>query len=312
VTKRITSTSTRINFPLRYKLPGVAGVGSCEDRQINLTLVPFGLDVSTLDLVDVCDVSGGKACGCVCPSCGGQLIARHGSINQWHFAHASKGITGAINEPCEYSFFVSVRLMARQLVHQTLSIMLPGFRSQVCHIDEITGETSAIDFTVTELTEVTLLNVETESRVGDVVVDLIGRVGDYSLAICFTHPGRDFPLRDQITLGGKCGLIKVSLDSFYKNLASVKLQKESYGAALRRFLEKDVLSKMWLHHPRDLRKKQQAEIELSNRLSAVRSERLAETSFSCGVCGHTWVGPASKSKCPKCNSHLYSYRNENT
>lgn len=283
-----------------------------EDWQINLTLVPFGLDVSTLDLVDVCDVSGGKACGCVCPSCGDQLIARHGSINQWHFAHTSKGITRSIKEPCEYSFFVSVRLMARQMVHQTLKIMLPGFRSQVCHVDEITGETLAIDFTVAEPTEITLLNVEPEKRVGEVVVDLIGRVGDYTLAIYFTHPGRSSPLNSQFTLGQKCGLIKVSLDNVYAHIAGAKMQKESYGAALRKFLEKDVSSKMWLHHPRYLRKKQQAEIELRKRVNVVRSERLAETGFSCGKCGHTWVGPARKSKCPRCNSHLYSFRNEKT
>ncbi len=190
--------------------------------------------------------------------------------------------------------------------------MLPGFKSQVCHIDEITGETLAIDFTVAAPTEVTLLNVEPEKRVGEVVVDLIGRVGDYTLAIYFTHPGRTSPLSNQITLGDRCGLIKLSLDNFYAHIAGAKKQEESYSAALRRFLEKDVLSKMWLHHPRYLRKKQQAEMELGKRVSAVRSERLAETSFSCGECGHTWVGPASKSKCSRCNSHLYSFRNEKT
>tara|TARA_E500000305_G_scaffold32296_1_gene24393 strand:- start:3110 stop:3682 length:573 start_codon:yes stop_codon:yes gene_type:complete len=190
--------------------------------------------------------------------------------------------------------------------------MLPGFRSQVCHVDEITGETSAIDFTVADPTEVTLLNVETEKRVGKVVVDLIGRVGDYTLAIYFTHPGRASPLSDQVALGEACGLIKVSLDNVYAHIAGAKLQKGSYGDALRKFLEKDVLSKMWLHHPRYLRRKQQAEIDLSNRVSAVKSERLAETFFSCGKCGHTWAGPASKSKCPKCNSHLYSFRNSKT
>ncbi|CAN0570365.1 unnamed protein product, partial [Laminaria digitata] len=191
-------------------------------------------------------------------------------INQWHFAHTSKGVTGSIKELCEYSFFVSVRLMARQMVRQTLNIMLPGFRSQVCHVDEITGETSAIDFTVADPTEVTLLNVETEKRVGKVVVDLIGRVGDYTLAIYFTHPGRASPLSDQVALGEACGLIKVSLDNVYAHIAGAKLQKGSYGDALRKFLEKDVLSKMWLHHPRYLRRKQQAEIDLSNRVSAVK------------------------------------------
>ena len=37
--------------------------------------------------VHVNDVPNGLKCGCHCPECGGQLIARQGKSNAWHFAH---------------------------------------------------------------------------------------------------------------------------------------------------------------------------------------------------------------------------------
>lgn len=266
----------------------------------------------TGDLVDVFDVPGGSACGCVCPSCGDQLIARHGSINQWHFAHASRGIAEGVKDACEYSFFVSVRLMARQMVNQSLNIMLPEFTSQVSHVDENTGEILTVEFSVAEQKTVTLLDVLPEKRVGDVLVDLIGKIGEYVLAIYFTHPGRAAPLDSRIPAYEKCGVIEVSLSNVYTHIVAAKSKNDSYSSALKRFLETDIRSKKWLHHPRFTRKRQEAEIELHNKLSVARSQRPAEINFSCGKCGHAWVAPASKSKCVNCNSHLYSFRNEKT
>lgn len=37
--------------------------------------------------VHINDVGRGLACGCSCPNCGAQLVARHGQVRQWCFAH---------------------------------------------------------------------------------------------------------------------------------------------------------------------------------------------------------------------------------
>ena len=37
--------------------------------------------------VHIRDVKNGKECGCHCPECGGQLIAKQGKIKIWHFSH---------------------------------------------------------------------------------------------------------------------------------------------------------------------------------------------------------------------------------
>jgi hypothetical protein len=39
-------------------------------------------------LVPVARVPAGLACGCVCPACGGAMVARKGRVKRHHFAHA--------------------------------------------------------------------------------------------------------------------------------------------------------------------------------------------------------------------------------
>lgn len=39
-------------------------------------------------MIDIKEAARGLACDCVCPSCGGRLVARKGSLRAWHFAHA--------------------------------------------------------------------------------------------------------------------------------------------------------------------------------------------------------------------------------
>uniref|UniRef100_UPI002B477B28 competence protein CoiA family protein n=1 Tax=Vibrio vulnificus TaxID=672 RepID=UPI002B477B28 len=82
--------------------------------------VPFGLRIQDQTFVDVADVVRGKNCGCICPSCHTPLIARQGEEKQWHFAHASRKVEGTDKE-CDFSFFVSVRMMARQARFQIIS-----------------------------------------------------------------------------------------------------------------------------------------------------------------------------------------------
>ena len=54
-------------------------------------LNPFGLLKATGELVEVEEVEGGAACGCICPSCSTPLVARRGTEKIWHFAHESRG-----------------------------------------------------------------------------------------------------------------------------------------------------------------------------------------------------------------------------
>ena len=94
---------------------------------MDFTLIPFGLSEEDGRFLDVAEVPRGKRCGCICPSCKTPLIARHGNINEWHFAHASRTVYLKTETECEFSFYVSVRLMARQIVDDTLSMAFPAY-----------------------------------------------------------------------------------------------------------------------------------------------------------------------------------------
>ena len=92
-------------------------------------LIPFGEQTATGELVDVGEVEKGERCNCICPSCKTPLIARKGDIKEWHFAHKSQArrIKKNTEKPCDMSFAVSVRLMAKQLFEGGARMLLPKY-----------------------------------------------------------------------------------------------------------------------------------------------------------------------------------------
>jgi predicted small metal-binding protein len=70
-------------------------------------------------LVHVEDVPNGLQCGCICPACGQQLIAKNkGEIKDHHFAHF-----GDLN--CKYAYQSTLHLMAKEIFTEVESIKLP-------------------------------------------------------------------------------------------------------------------------------------------------------------------------------------------
>lgn len=78
------------------------------------------------------EVEQGKACGCFCPKCGDPLIARHGEILQWHFAHdrsANEHPNGYGNESCREGV---LHIWSKHLVKKSIGkcIVLPKGKSK--------------------------------------------------------------------------------------------------------------------------------------------------------------------------------------
>ncbi len=304
--------------------------------------VPFGLRIQDQTFVDVADVVRGKNCGCICPSCHTPLIARQGEEKQWHFAHASRKVEGTDKE-CDFSFFVSVRMMARQVIETGISIVLPEYRSSLTK--QAKGKCFKEDFLVAKSSTILLDNVDKEVLFEKCIVDVMGKVGEFSFVIYFTHPNRPLPNELLTPHNRQCGVLEIKLDDTHHLFTRDKVSGTRQLDRLKDYLQNDVESKVWVFHPRYAQLEQEATERLSLKASQYtppptpsfrndqyrhRNQRnfnhhssdswqsttkavpptpipKRSTQFECIMCQCQWqVTLPSTPICPKCHSHLYA------
>lgn len=284
-------------------------------------MIPFAVRASDRAFVDVSEVPRGLAAGCICPSCGTPLIARRGEVKVWHFAHATRSTYATTHGGCDYSFFVSVRLMARQVVGQSIRLALPGLVGMVT-VDRPGWRPFQRQYTVTHERTVDLVNAKVEEAFGDVIVDVIGRVGGVPLVLYFIHPGRPLPgtLMATAQRAGPCGVVLIDLAPLQeKFLARGPGNAASFLDALHAFLTTDVRHKQWLYHPRHKQTREQAEAalheDIEKHVQAVTTAHVVQMApvvradtirYECVMCSQRWTGDAQSRACPKCHEHLYT------
>lgn len=212
--------------------------------------IPFGLRESDNALVDVYDVPNGKQSGCVCPSCHTPLEARQGDINVWHFAHSSKKVYEKTKNECEYSFYLSVRLMARQLIGKQLKLSLPECKGTIEYYEGVHRFTQWKEFSVSKEQDIILDDLEVENTFSGVAVDLIGTIGEFKFVVYLTHPERNVSDNLFNPTDSKCGVIRISLDLLPIQFKTAKSEDKTYHEILSDFLTNDRKSKMWIYHPR--------------------------------------------------------------
>lgn len=78
-----------------------------------MTKVPFALSIITNKLIDVSEAQTGKDCNCICNSCGMEVRTKKGDTYEHHFFHYAQA-----NVKCIYSYWVSVRDMAKQIIRE--------------------------------------------------------------------------------------------------------------------------------------------------------------------------------------------------
>ena len=301
---------------------------------IDLTLIPFGLRADDGYLVDVFHVERGHRCRCLCPSCKTPLIARQGDQKAWHFAHASRAVYEETDKKCEYSFFVSVRLMARQVIGQSIKLEVPKYEDSVCMSFGDMRPTIFEKFLVTIRRTIELESIEIEKSCYGVIVDVVGLVDNYPIVLYLTHPGRNVPLELESLEDEACGVIELSLEKTYSLFLEDAGEKTSYLDRLRSFLEEDIESKRWVSHPRYKRAREDAEKRLEGRRQElmlakrrrqfrqgvnpdgiIKPKETHETAiereestkqYVCVICNTKWVGTESaESACPVCKTHFF-------
>jgi len=306
---------------------------------MDFSLIPFGLNVSDGEFMDVHDVPRGAKCGCICPSCKTPLIARQGNEKEWHFAHASRSVYEKTENECEFSFYVSVRMMARQIIGDELQLHLPEYKETIIKYDQRFDRAFSKIFSITDSKTISLTNVEVEPTFTGIPVDIVGRIGNFRFVVYFEHPGRCVPHELISPSDTSCGILAISLDSLSRMFLKVKKGGISYQSVLLDYLTGDVASKRWVFHPRYQRCREQAfktlEAEIASHSKphqlprnlrkrqhrvenrhetnqfveedTFREERKRSVMFECVMCKSQWQGwePGNR-ECPMCKTHLYS------
>ena len=299
---------------------------------LGLNQIPFGLRESDGTIIDVHAVPRGRDCGCICPSCRTPLIARQGGEKVWHFAHASRAVFDRTAQECDFSFYVSIRLMARQLIGSELTLVLPDYRGGVSRDVPALDKECRSEYLVTKGRAIQLERVQVETRFADVAVDLKGWVGDFEFVVYLIHPGREVPPELKTLEGVRAGVVAIDLRRLVTVFPKVATGESTYARTLAEFLRNDLGSKRWIYHPRQGEWRKEAEEKLAESIAqekeamrqhlGLRSGRDAQTGpaggnsiqkmtkrvrCECQMCLNQWDGQEpGLNTCPTCRTHLYT------
>lgn len=156
-------------------------------------LIPFGLKDDKY--LDISEVQRGRACGCVCPSCKQNLVAKKGPNPDkmiHHFAHdkKSKDETGEPIE-CQYSFCVVARLVIKQCLKELdqFEIQLPDWKLKLEKRDDYGREVTVSGY-VTQEHHLTIDDFEVEPSGHYSELDILCRINGYLVGIHFSYQGR--------------------------------------------------------------------------------------------------------------------------
>ena len=135
------------------------------------------------NIVSIDEVQSGKDCGCVCPACGDELIARKGQKRMHHFAHRS-------NEDCEYGYESSLHLAAKDILSRSKKMVIPPVYVEFPQ----SGKPKEL---ISMEREISIDDVELEKRFDDIIPDIVVYSGDkyFFIEIYVTHPIDDEKLK---------------------------------------------------------------------------------------------------------------------
>lgn len=296
------------------------------------TGIPFAIRNSDGAEVDVADVDRGLDCGCICPSCKAPLIARKGDIKEWHFAHASKDAHKRDVTDCEFSFFVSVRMMSKKILSMAGHIELPEGLVYAALNGQYQGKKYFYSLPYANKSTFKPDSIQVETTWDGMHVDALMAQGKYQIAIFFRCPDKRPAYNYPAKRPDDTGVLEIDLTDCRELLYGHDRPKDvTFTTLLERFLKDRVDNKQWLFHPRKAKRQEAVDrllkeniyekiSESSSFFTAPKFDQYAGVDsvtmhegvykFHCAICHSNWKGEyVSGRYCPKCQSHLYVTEN---
>lgn len=260
------------------------------------TLIPFALRAADDEIVDVADVSSGLACGCVCPSCSTALIARKGNIKAWHFAHVGRAEDGSTQTRCDFSWDVSVRLMARQLLRFDSRMSIPECIGNLFGDTDYFSAGQQQTFSVAPERAVDLLVGKIDATFAGTLVDVLTEVDGAPFVVYFTYGGRPVPDVLKAPPAPCAGVIAINIPSLAPMFATVAGDLRTPRQILSALLGSDLSAKQWVYHPNYADAQERARTEFAEHVSrrpsvfsTTHSLHTQPPSAAPGVSGRTYA-----------------------
>ena len=178
------------------------------------------------ELAHVCEVERGLQCGCVCPVCRSDLVAKQGKVQRHHFAHA-KGAE------CAHAVETALHLAAKDILAKRREIVLPSVEIQFPHSERRT--------VIAPQRRYPIESVEVEQKLGSIIPDVIVEIGGRRLLVevTVTHGVNGDKLRKVKELGLSC--VEIDLSDAERNLAREEVET---------IVVDENSKKSWLHNVR--------------------------------------------------------------
>ncbi len=119
-------------------------------------------------LTHISDVEKGLQCGCMCPCCDTELVARKGHRRTHHFAHYNA-------EPCVGAIETALHMISKEILASEMKIWLPAVK--------VIFDSYRKPIEISEGRWFDLDSVQLEKRYGKIVPDLIATISGRELLI---------------------------------------------------------------------------------------------------------------------------------
>ena len=186
------------------------------------------------NIVSIDEVQSGKDCGCVCPACGDELIARKGEKRMHHFAHRS-------NEDCEYGYESSLHLAAKDILSRSEKMVIPPIYVEFPQ----SGKSKEL---LSLKKEIPVDRVELEKRFDTIIPDIVVYSGDkyFFIEIYVTHPIDDEKLKK--LKEKNISTIEIDLSKIKRDISVEELSDILLKSSDRKSWKYNAVSDKWYRH----------------------------------------------------------------